>query len=57
MQDLLIYGCVICMHLYECVYVDVDEYIYACVCACIFMDVFICKCRYGWEKNSLIYFF
>jgi hypothetical protein len=20
------------------------------------MDVFICKCMYGWEKNSLIYF-
>ncbi len=37
------------VYVYKCVYV------YVCMHACIFMDVFICKCMYGWEKNSLIY--
>ncbi len=57
MQDLLIYGCVVCMHLYECVYVDVDEYIYMHVCVHVFlwMYLYVNVCMVG-KKNYLFTF-
>jgi len=49
-----IYVCVfvsdLCVH--GCIYI----YVFASMCACIFMDVFICRYIYGWEKNHLFTF-
>jgi hypothetical protein len=47
MQAMPIYGCVICIHLYECVYVDEYICMHVCVHVYLWMYLYVNVCMVG----------